>query len=247
MPYIYTFNFTTDMEKESILPENNKLITIDGPAASGKSSLSRCLSEKLAWKWLSTGIFYRGIAYLALFRKITEEREIANLIEKEDWDVHLDEKQTRFIYKEKDITSEVYTEDVDSLASKLAGYPLVRKELLPHQRDCFQKNPRGLVAEGRDCGTVVFPFAGLKIYLTAKDDIRAKRRASQRGSLPVDDVIALQKQRDDRDISRTNSPLRQPEGAFIIDTGSCSFKETVEKAYKKSSEIFSISPKKLFY
>lgn len=231
------------MEKKSILPENNKLITIDGPVASGKSSLSRDLSKKLAWKWLSTGVFYRGIAYLALSKNIKEEREIANLIEEENWRVQLDEKETRFIYKEKNITSEVYTEKVDSMASRLAGYPLVRKALLPHQKKCAQDNPQGLVAEGRDCGTVVFPFAGLKIYLKAEDDIRAKRRASQRGSsLPVDDVIALQKERDTQDISRTESPLRQPEGAFIIDTGACSFEDIVEKAYKKSCETFSINP-----
>lgn len=214
------------------------LITVDGPAASGKSSLSRSLADRLGWKWLSTGVFYRGLAYLALLRRVNTEREIASLIDKENWSVRLNEEQTGFIYKGEDITPEVYTESVDGLASTLAGFPLVRKVLLPYQRECFQQNKQGLVAEGRDCGTVVFPTASLKIYLTAEDNIRAERRAYQRGSLTVDHVITLQKQRDTQDISRANSPLRQPEGAFIIDAGACSFEEMVEKAYRKSCELF---------
>ena len=218
--------------------QNKNLITVDGPAASGKSSLSRCLAEKLNWKWLSTGVFYRGIAYLSLNKNISGETKIAELISTEYWKIHLSKEQTQFIYKGKDITSQVYTEKVDVLASTLASFPLVRKALLPYQQDCLRKNPQGLVVEGRDCGTVVFPFARLKIYLTAEDSIRAKRRAQQRGSLPVDDVITMQKNRDQRDIQRNLSPLRQPKGAFIIDTGLFSFDEMVEKAYKKSLELF---------
>ncbi|MDE0118614.1 MAG: (d)CMP kinase [Bdellovibrionales bacterium] len=216
-----------------------KLITIDGPSASGKSSLSRSLAKKLSWKWLSTGVFYRGVAYLALSRKIQKEAQIAHLIDTEDWLVCLNEDKTCFIYKGVDITHEVYTESVDEWASTLAGFSLVRKALLPYQRDCFQKNRRqGLVAEGRDCGTVVFPFAGLKIYLTAADHIRAARRTSQRGSLPLEDVITLQKKRDEQDIHRVDSPLRQPEGAFVIDAGAYGFNEMVERAYKKSYKLF---------
>ena len=225
--------------KKALSP-TRKLITIDGPSASGKSSLSRSLAKKLEWKWLSTGVFYRGLAYLALSKKVTEEQDIVHLIGVENWSVCLDERQTSFIYNGQNITTKVYTEAVDALASTLAGFTSVRKALLPYQRNCFQNFPQGLVAEGRDCGTVVFPFAGLKIYLTAKDDIRAQRRANQRGSLLVDEVIALQKQRDTRDTNRAESPLRQPTGAFLIDTGALDFEEMVEKAYRKSCEIFSV-------
>ncbi len=218
------------------------LITVDGPSASGKSSLSRSLAEKLSWKWLSTGVFYRGLACLSLRRKVTKEREIANLIDTEDWRVLLSDENTRFLHEGKDITKSIYTQEVDDMASRLAGFPLIRKALLPYQRRCFHQNsPGGLVAEGRDCGTVVFPFACLKIYLTAEDNIRATRRAGQRGG-SVDEVITLQKKRDEQDISRANSPLRQPEGAFIIDTGACSFKDMVEKAYKKSRSLFYKTP-----
>lgn len=225
---------------EIVLSKKKKdyLITVDGPAASGKSSLSRFLANKLGWKWLSTGVFYRGLAYLALSKGLKEEEEIVALITLEDWAVQLNEEQTSFIYNGEDITSKIYTEDVDVFASQLAGFPLVRKALLPYQRNCFKQSREALVAEGRDCGTVVFPSASLKIYLTAKDGIRATRRAHQRGSLTVDHVISLQKQRDEQDIHRVNSPLRQAEGSFIIDSGVCSFNEMVEKAYKKSCEIF---------
>ena len=218
------------------------LITVDGPSASGKSSLSRSLAEKLSWKWLSTGVFYRGLAYLALLRKVKTEKDTANLINTEDWRILLSDECTRFLHKGQDITKFVYTEEVDDTASRLAKFSLIRKALLPHQRKCFAQNRPGLVAEGRDCGTVVFPFAGLKIYLTAEDSIRALRRADQRGSLPVDDVRALQKKRDTQDSRRADSPLRRAKGAFIIDTGACGFQEMVEKAYKKSRRLFYQTP-----
>ena len=177
---------------------------------------------------------------MALSQQIKDEEQVAKLIDRENWSVALKDKHTGFIHNGMDITQEVYTEQVDAFASTLAGWPLVRKALLPYQRDCFRENPGGLVAEGRDCGTVVFPSAGLKIYLTAKDDIRAERRAHQRGgSLPVDDVIALQKQRDERDTRRALSPLRPPEGAFIIDAGALSFDDMVQQAYEKSHKLFS--------
>ena len=232
-------------EKQNVNTKDTikKLITVDGPAASGKSSLSRSLADRLGWKWLSTGIFYRGLAFLALYKKVEDEQTIAKLIDTEDWSICLNKEQSKFIYNKEDITLKVYTETVDAFASKLAKFPLVRKTLLPYQRDCFQQNEQGLIAEGRDCGTVVFPDASLKIYLTAEDDIRAMRRAHQRGSLPVNDVITLQKQRDKQDISRENSPLREPIGAFIIDTGTCSFEEMVNKAYKKSCELFNFNLK----
>ena len=227
------------MEKNKKIP----LITIDGPAASGKSSLSRSLALKLGWKWLSTGVFYRGLAYLSLFKKVNTEEEIASLVGIEEWSVCLNETNTGFIYKGEDITQKIYTENVDTLASKLAGFSLVRKALLSYQRECFDQNSRGLVAEGRDCGTVIFPCAGLKIYLTAEDNIRATRRANQRGDLSVNYVINLQKQRDTQDINRMDSPLRQPEGAFIIDTGVYGFEEMVEKAYIKSCKLFGMEKK----
>ena len=216
----------------------DRLITIDGPSASGKSSLSRCLAQKLNWKWVSTGVFYRGLAKMALEQNVQTEREIASLAYKEDWSVQLHKDQTFFFYKGKNITKYIYTDEVDEMASLLAGFSLVREALLPSQQDCFKHNKEGLVAEGRDCGTVVFPFASLKIYLTADENLRAQRRTQQRKTGTLKQTMDLQKKRDRQDLYRKKSPLREPEGAFYIDTGSCNFKEMVLKAYKRSCELF---------
>ena len=213
------------------------IITVDGPAASGKSSLSQALAGKLRWKWLSTGVFYRGLAFMALTKKQTDHGAIVHLLKTEAWSVRLHKKHTCFIYEGEDITPEVYTEEVDSLASTLAGVPLIRKVLLPFQRDCLKGCGLGLVAEGRDCGTVVFPTARLKIYLTAPPAVRAKRRAHQRGSLPLGDVMILQNKRDEQDTRRSLSPLCPPEGAFIMDTGALALEEMVQKAYNRLKEL----------
>ncbi len=213
------------------------IITVDGPAASGKSSLSQALAGKLSWDWLSTGVFYRGLAFMALAKKQKDHEAIADLVQAEDWSVRLHKKGTRFIYKGEDMTLGIYTEEVDSLASTLAGVPLIRKVLLPFQRDCLKTDGPGLVAEGRDCGTVVFPSAGLKIYLTAPPALRAERRSRQRGSLPLKEVILLQNKRDEQDTRRALSPLCPPEGAFIMDTGTLGFEEMVQKAYNRFEEL----------
>ena len=219
----------------------SQVITVDGPSASGKSALSRALAHKLHIKWLSTGVFYRGLAYMALSKKLAnaQPENIALLISKKNWEVRLTTKQSLFIYEQKNITKQIYTEQVDGLASRLAGMGAIRKVLLPYQRQFLQKNPRGLVAEGRDCGTVVFPSARLKIYLTAKDHIRAHRRAKQRSSL-LKDVEILQKKRDQRDIERALSPLQKPKGALVMDTGQISFNQMVEKAYKAAKKAFDL-------
>ena len=172
-----------------------RLISIDGPAASGKSSLSRLLSEKLKWKWLSTGVFYRGLAWMALDQGKNSEEEIARLAEGIDRLVRLKPDRTVFFYQGEDMTHKIYTEAVDDQASRLAKFYQVRKALLPAQRQCFLNNAEGLIAEGRDCGTVVFPSAGLKIYLEAQENIRAWRRANQRDLMDVEQVGVLQKKK----------------------------------------------------
>ena len=169
-----------------------KLITIDGPAASGKSSLSALLAKKLNWKWLSTGVFYRGLAFLAISKQKIEEDSILEIVHRQEWKVHLSQEHTQFIYQKKDITDRIYTSQVDVVASQLAGKPAIRRALLESQRSIFTENTKGLIAEGRDCGTVIFPEAPLKIYLTAGDSIRAERRADQRGLSP-DRIIEAQK------------------------------------------------------
>jgi CMP/dCMP kinase len=209
-----------------------KVITIDGPAASGKTSVSREVAKRLGWSWVSTGAFYRGLAYVAHTLKIdtSDEKKLAELARSQDWRVEMAEEKTRVFYKNKEVTDDIEHEDVGNYASKVSHFPLVRQALLTPQRAC-QNNVKGLVAEGRDCGTVVFPQAQVKIYLTARQENRAERRAKDLG-LSVADTVKSQTQRDLQDSSRKTAPLQIPENAFVVDTTDYNFLEVVDLVEK---------------
>ena len=201
------------------------LVTIDGPSASGKSSVARELAQGLGWKWLSTGIFYRGLAWMALEKKVDlqNEREISHLLQQENWSVSMDFQCTRFYHQDREITEALFQDKVGALSSQLSKYGAVRQSLLCPQRECYEKlthsspKGRGFIAEGRDCGTVIFPQAHLKVYLTAKEGIRAKRRAREWG-LSLNEIQKSQKERDQRDKERKRAPLKRAKGAWVIDS-----------------------------
>jgi cytidylate kinase len=208
----------------------SKIITIDGPAASGKSSVSRELAKRLGWKWVSTGAFYRGLAYVALQEGLllpeADAKNLAELAHSKVWEVRLDEDQTRVFYKNQDVTQEILSEQNGTRASLISQIPEVRQALLQNQRDCA-RNVTGLVAEGRDCGTVVFPQAMLKLYLTASQEERAKRRAKEQG-LDLAQTENEQRRRDHQDSSRAAAPLAVPEGARVVDSGGLDLAQTVD-------------------
>lgn len=203
------------------------VVTVDGPAASGKSSVSRELALKLGWKWVSTGAFYRGLAYVAQARgvQVSDEAGLKKLAESSEWEVRLHPLKTQVFLSGTDVTDEIYSEDMGTLASQISSYQSVRKSLLKGQRDCAV-NTVGLIAEGRDCGTVVFPNAGLKIFLTAESESRAERRAREEGKSAAETLRAQQK-RDQQDTRRTAAPLQVPEDGQVIDTSHLSLKEVV--------------------
>lgn len=203
------------------------VVTIDGPAASGKSSVSRGLAQKMGWKWVSTGAFYRGLACIAGLTKapIEDEEALVRLAESKEWKVVLGEQRTQVFYGKKDVTDQVYTEETGSIASKISHYPKVRKSLLQAQRDCAVGVP-GLVAEGRDCGTVVFPQAPVKIFLTAHSENRAVRRAKEEGK-SVEETQKAQIIRDRQDSTRQAAPLQVPEGAVVVDTSEMGLNEVI--------------------
>lgn len=203
------------------------VITIDGPAASGKSSVSRELAKRLNCDWVSTGSFYRGLAYVAqqTNANLDNESEIAKLAQSDIWSVKMGAEKTHVIFNGKDVTNEAHQESVGNVASKISQYPTVRKMLLGAQRDC--QTPKGLVAEGRDCGSVVFPKAELKIYLDADSESRALRRAQQAGA-SAQEIEKQQKVRDNQDLNRTVAPLMAPEGSHVIDTGTMTLNEVVD-------------------
>ncbi len=208
-----------------------RVITIDGPAASGKTSVSRELATKMGWKWVSTGAFYRAVAYAALQSHIdlSDVNALRDLALGKDWQVVITAAQTEVYFKNQKVTSQIFAEEVGSAASKISSHPEVREALLQAQRNCA--GPEGLVAEGRDCGTVVFPDAAVKIYLTAASEKRAIRRATEKGS-EVSEVLKAQKLRDNQDSQRKAAPMQIPENAHVIDTSETTLQTVVAEIEK---------------
>ena len=213
-----------------------KIITIDGAASSGKSSVSRGLSETLGWKWLSTGVFYRGVSSAGRAEGLQSEAEWRDFIQSGDWEVRLSPQKTLFFHKNRDITDRLYSREADEAASFFSGKTAFRKLLIPFQRRVWEQEG-ALIAEGRDCGTVLFPDAPLKVFLSAKPHIRAERRAKDRNSSDKE-ILKDQKARDRRDKTRKFAPLKQPESALVIDTSACSLKEVLGRIQKQAGSLF---------
>ena len=208
------------------------VITIDGPAASGKSSVSRGLSKKFSIPWVSTGAFYRGLAYAALQSHIdlADRVSLTELAMSDAWRVVMTPEKTQVWFGDQEVTDQIAQESVGNAASRISLYPEVRSSLLDHQRQCALSD-RGLVAEGRDCGTVVFPQAELKVYLTASSEHRALRRAQELG-LDQQSVVEQQKQRDHQDSTRKTAPLQIPQDSLVVDTTSMTLDQVVDHIYE---------------
>ena len=200
------------------------VITIDGPSASGKGALARQIASKFSLNILDSGILYRLFAYFD--NLAIAYSEIAKKIQQE---IKFNQKKDRLqiLNNEKDITSKLRSEDIAKTASKLSSQKEVRSLLLNIQRSFYTS--KGLVADGRDMGTVVFKDAKLKIFLTASPEIRAKRRyielqnLGQEVNMPA--LIADIESRDLKDSSRELSPLLPADDAIIIDSSDMSLEE----------------------
>ena len=200
------------------------VITIDGPSASGKGALARQIASKFSLNILDSGVLYRLFAYFD--NLAIAHSEIAKKIQKEiNFNLKIDRLQ--ILNNEKDITSELRSEDIAKTASKLSSQKEVRSLLFNIQRSFYTS--KGLVADGRDMGTVVFKDAKLKIFLTASPEIRAKRRyielqnLGQEVNMPA--LIADIESRDLKDSSRELSPLLPADDATIIDSSDMSLEE----------------------
>jgi cytidylate kinase len=205
------------------------VVAVDGPAASGKTSVSREVAKRFGWVWVSTGAFYRGLAFAAhrLGLGVSDEGRLVSLIDSHVWSVVMEPDMTRVTFQGQDVTRDIFQEEVGSLASQISRIPSVRQALLGPQRDCA-KGQYGLVAEGRDCGTVVFPQAGLKVYLTADSAARAVRRAQEQGQ-PVEGILEAQRIRDQSDSSRQVAPMKVAEDAVILDTTELTLDQVVDQ------------------
>lgn len=204
------------------------LITIDGPAGSGKGTIAKQLSEVLKLKYLDSGAIYRILGLHLIENNIPIDNE--DLIKKSIEKANIQFSKHKISLNNRDVTDEIRTESIAKIASLIAGNKTVRESILDLQRS-FLKKP-GLVAEGRDMGTVVFPEAKNKFFLTASVQERADRRYKQLISKGFDvsiaDLVVEIQERDFRDINRTISPLVPAANAVIIDTTKLSPSRVVE-------------------
>ena len=214
-----------------------KILTIDGPSASGKGSLSRNIAKHLGFKILDSGLLYRTYAYFSQSDPNIEE--ISNRI-KNEISFSFNENDVSILHEDKDITSLLRSETTAKIASQLSALPKTREDLLTIQRDFY--NQDGLVADGRDMGTVVFPKAALKIFLTASPEVRAKRRhleLQKRGQeVNMLDLIADIELRDMKDRTRTLSPLIPAEDSVVIDSSNMSIDEVLSFTKKLTKKEF---------
>jgi cytidylate kinase len=207
-----------------------KVIAIDGPAGSGKSTVARRLAERLGLGYLDTGAMYRAVTFAALRRGIdpADTGPVAELARVVDLDVTTDHVRVDGV----DATIEIRGPEVSRAVSLVAANPEVRAELVRRQREWANERAGG-VLEGRDIGTVVFPDAILKVYLNARPEVRADRRAAEVSDLDYETVAADMARRDALDQGRQADPLRPADDAIELDTSDMSIDEIVAELARR--------------
>ena len=212
----------------------DRIICLDGPSASGKGSVADAVTRKLGWHLLSSGMIYRALAFQAQQERLsfTDKASLAKLAQKmserkyEMGGVHLED------------------EKIGESASMLSAYAEVREALIDLQRAYYR--PPGLVAEGRDMGTVIFPSAGLKIYLCASLEIRAERRMKQLSAqkschyAKMQTILHQLRERDDRDANRAIAPLKKMKDAVIIDSTTLTLTEVASRVMELATKKFNL-------
>ena len=206
------------------MSERTPVVTIDGPSGAGKGTICHLLAQKLGWQLLDSGAIYRVLALAALHHNVALDNEEAISLLAAHLDVQFlagnNGDAIKVVLEGEVVTNDIRTQECSNAASRVAAFPRVREALLRRQR-AFQTEP-GLIADGRDMGTVVFPEAPVKIFLTASAEERAQRRYNQlrdKGfDVKIDRLLAEIKERDDRDMNRAVAPLKPADDALVVDT-----------------------------
>jgi len=216
------------------MQESVPVITIDGPSGAGKGTVARVVAEQIGWHLLDSGAIYRVLAVATQHHHVSLDEEEPLIPMAAHLDVQFEintQGESKVILEGENVTNTIRSEEIGSLASKVAAFPRVREALLRRQR-AFSVAP-GLVADGRDMGTVVFPKAPVKVFLTASAEERAERRFNQLKEKGFDVKIGRLlddiRQRDERDRNREVAPLIPAEGALIVDSTDLSIQEVVNK------------------
>lgn len=215
-------------------------IAIDGPAGAGKSATAKAVAKELGFIYVDTGALYRGIGLYVIRKgaKASSIEEVVPLLAEIKIEMkHIENEQHIFLNGE-DVSGLIRTESVSAAASDVSAIPAVRDFLFDMQRDIAEKND--VIMDGRDIGTVVLPDAELKIFLTAKPEVRAERRVKQLLEKGIeanfDDVLADVIQRDYNDSHRDFRPLKLAEDGILLDNSELSFEETFEKIISLAKE-----------
>lgn len=205
------------------------IVAIDGPAGAGKSTVARAVAERLGFTRVDTGALYRCVTLLALEQGLEGSGTLARAAH----DLELEFRGTEVKLGGRDVTSLIRSAEVTGAVSAVSAEPEVRAALLETQRRLARDHPRGAVLEGRDIGTVVFPEADVKVFLTASDEERARRRhaelASRGSGETVDLVLESIRRRDAQDAGRAVAPLLAAEDAVVVDSTGLTLEEVVDR------------------
>ncbi|MCH9630540.1 MAG: Cytidylate kinase [Chlamydiia bacterium] len=222
------------------------IIAIDGPSGTGKSTIAKKVASKLNYLYFDTGAMYRSFAYLLSKKHISfeDDDKIKEALSDFDFDIQKDQSGYVFLLDSEDVSATIRQEKISKLASEIAKKPYVRKWLLPVQKSFARKG--NIVCEGRDMGSVVFPEAEVKIFLTATPEIRAERRLKQliekfpekASAYSFEKVLEEINARDHQDTTRKVAPLKKVDDAYLLDTSNLTIDEIVDEviSYKKTKE-----------